>query len=120
MLVIENDEVGQHDFLLSPCSKEMFAKLYGHETPHQGCFGNLVEALETFGIGPDGIPTAFNVFMNVRVNSETGALSVEPPLSKAGDSTTFVAQMDLVVELTACSAGLSNNFRFKPVAYRVE
>ncbi|UPG88242.1 urea carboxylase-associated family protein [Luteibacter aegosomaticola] len=120
MLVIESDDVGRHDFLLAPCSREMFAKLYGHTEPHRGCFGNLAEALEPFGIEPDRIPTAFNVFMNVQVNGETGALSVEPPLSKPGDSTTLLAQIDLVIGLTACSAGLSNNFRFKPISYRVE
>jgi uncharacterized protein YcgI (DUF1989 family) len=120
MLVIENDDVGRHDFLLAPCSKEMFAKLYGHTEPHRGCFGNLVEALEPFGIGPDRIPTAFNVFMNVQVDGKSGSLSVEPPLSNAGDSTTFLAQIDLVVGLTACSAGLSNNFRFKPISYRID
>nr|WP_256452169.1 urea carboxylase-associated family protein [Luteibacter aegosomatis] len=120
MLVIERDDVGRHDFLLAPCSKEMFAKLYGHAEPHRGCFGNLAEALGPFGIDPDHIPTAFNVFMNVQVDGQSGRLSVEPPLSKPGDSTTFVAQMDLVVALTACSAGLSNNFRFKPIQYRVD
>lgn len=119
MLVIERDDVGRHDFLLAPCSKEMFAKLYGHTEPHRGCFGNLVEALAPFGISPDQIPTAFNVFMNVQVDGTTGALSVEPPLSRAGQSTTFVAQMDLVVGLTACSAGLSNNFTFKPIDFEV-
>lgn len=120
MLTIERDDVGRHDFLLAPCSKEMFAKLYGHTEPHRGCFGNLAAALEPFGIAPDRIPTAFNVFMNVQVNGTNGQLSVEPPLSKAGDSTVFLAQMDLVVALTACSAGQSNNFRFKPIQYRVE
>jgi len=120
MLTIERDDVGRHDFLLAPCSKEMFAKLYGHTEPHRGCFGNLAAALEPYGIAPDRIPTAFNVFMNVQVNGANGRLSVEPPLSKAGDSTVFLAQMDLVVALTACSAGQSNNFRFKPIQYRVE
>jgi len=120
MLTIERDDVGRHDFLLAPCSKEMFAKLYGHTEPHRGCFGNLAAALEPFGIAPDRIPTAFNVFMNVQVNGTNGQLSVEPPLSKAGDSTVFLAEMDLVVALTACSAGQSNNFRFKPIQYRVE
>lgn len=120
MFVIERDDVGRHDFLLAPCSKEMFAKLYRHTEPHRGCFGNLVEALAPFGINPDQIPTAFNVFMNVQVDGTTGTLSVEPPLSRAGQSTTFVALMDLVVGLTACSAGLSNNFTFKPIDFQVE
>jgi len=120
MLVIERDDVGRHDFLLAPCSREMFARLYGHTEPHRGCFGNLSEALAPFGITPDQVPTAFNVFMNVQVDGQSGTLSVEPPLSRAGDSVTFVAQMDLIIGLTACSAGLSNNFTFKPIDYRVD
>ena len=120
MLEITEDDVGRHDFLLAPCSAEMFRKLYGHTEPHRGCFGNLRAALEPHGIVGDQIPTAFNVFMNVPVNGETGTLTVEPPLSKPGDKTRFRAHMDLIIGLTACSAGMSNNFRFKPIHYVIE
>jgi uncharacterized protein YcgI (DUF1989 family) len=119
MLRIVADEVGRHDFLLTPCSAEMFRILYGETQPHHGCFGNFAQALSPWGITPDRIPVAFNVFMNVRVDGESGALRVDPPLSRAGDSTTFLAEMDLVVGLTACSAGQSNNFRYKPIHYQV-
>ena len=44
---------------------------------------------------------------------------VLPPVSKAGDSITFRAEMDLIVGLTACSAELSNNWSFKPIGYEV-
>jgi uncharacterized protein len=27
--------------------------------------------------------------------------------------------MDLIVGMTACSAGMSNNFTFKPIGYRI-
>jgi uncharacterized protein YcgI (DUF1989 family) len=119
MLRIVADEVGRHDFLLAPCSAEMFRIIYGDEAPHRGCFGNLAAALAPHGVEPDMIPTAFNVFMNVRVDGDSGALRVASPLSRAGDSTTFAAEMDLVVGLTACAAGQSNNFRYKPIHYEV-
>jgi uncharacterized protein YcgI (DUF1989 family) len=119
MLRILEDQVGRHDFLLTPCSSEMFRIIYGEGAPHRGCFGNLAAALAPWGVQPDMIPTAFNVFMNVRVDGDTGALRVDPPLSRAGDSTTFAAEMDLVVGLTACAAGQSNNFRYKPIHYEV-
>ena len=119
MLRIVADEVGRHDFLLTPCSAEMFRILYGEAQPHRGCFGNLAAALAPWGISPDMIPVAFNVFMNVRVDGDSGALRVDPPLSRAGDSTSFEAEMDLVVGLTACSAGQSNNFRYKPIHYEI-
>jgi uncharacterized protein YcgI (DUF1989 family) len=119
MLRIVADEVGRHDFLLTPCSAEMFRIIYGETEPHRGCFGNLAAALAPHGVTPDTIPTAFNVFMNVRVDGETGTLRVDPPLSRAGDSTTFAADMDLVIGLTACAAGQSNNFRYKPIHYEI-
>lgn len=119
MLRIGQDRVGRHDFLLAPCSAEMFRQLYQDPAPHRGCFGNLAAALAPHGIAGDRIPTCFNVFMNVPVDGATGALQVKPPLSRAGDFVEFHAAMDLVVGLTACSAGQSNNFRFKPIHYQV-
>ncbi|MEO7064023.1 MAG: urea carboxylase-associated family protein [Dokdonella sp.] len=119
LLDIVEDTVGRHDFLLSPCSAEMFRIIYGDHTPHRGCFGNLATALAPHGIAADAIPTAFNVFMNVRVDGESGAISVQAPLSRAGDFTVFKARMDLLIGLTACSAGQSNNFSYKPIHYEV-
>lgn len=119
LLSITEDTVGRHDFLLSPCSAEMFRILYGDEKPHRGCFGNLAEALAPHGIAADQIPTAFNVFMNVPIDPATGVLKVEPPLSRAGDYIVFEACMDLLIGLTACSAGQSNNFTYKPIHYEI-
>jgi uncharacterized protein YcgI (DUF1989 family) len=118
MLRILEDTVGRHDFLLTPCSKDTFRIIYGDADPHRGCFGNLAEALAPFGIGPDQIPTAFNVFMNVVIDPD-GALKVEPPRSRAGDHILFEADQDLIVGLTACSALQSNNYAFKPIHYEV-
>ena len=120
MLDIVEDEVGRHDFLLTPCSKDTFRIIYGDEQPHRGCFGNLAAALAPHGVTEDMIPTAFNVFMNVPVDGATGELRVEPPLSKAGDRIVFEAQMDLIIGLTACSALQSNNGSFKPIHWQVD
>ncbi|KQM18014.1 urea carboxylase-associated protein [Sphingomonas sp. Leaf24] len=120
MLEIVDDMVGMHDFLLTPCSYDTFHHFYPDLPPHRGCFGNLAAALEPYGISPDRIPVAFNCFMNVPVDAATGKLSVLPPISKAGDTITFRAAMDLIIGLTACSAPASNGGSFKPIEYRVE
>ena len=119
LLEIVEDDVGRHDFLLTPCSKDTFRIIYGDSDPHQGCFGNLAEALSPYGIAPDDIPVAFNCFMNVPVDGKTGELRVEPPLSKAGDRIVLRAAEDLVIGLTACSALQSNNGSFKPIDYEI-
>ena len=119
MLDIVEDNVGRHDFLLTPCSAEMFRIIYGDEQPHRGCFGNLAAALAPFGVMPDMIPSAFNCFMNVPVDGDTGEFKVLPPLSKAGDRIVFEARMDLVIGLTACSALQSNGGSFKPIHWEI-
>lgn len=119
LLTIEADTVGCHDFLLTPCSEATFRHFYPDQPVHRGCFGNLAEALAPWGIEPDAIPCAFNVFMNVPVDSE-GKVSVLPPKSKAGDSLSLRAARDLIVGLTACSAYASNGGSFKPIDYRIE
>jgi uncharacterized protein YcgI (DUF1989 family) len=119
MFTMAEDTVGRHDFLLTPCSADMFRIIYGHSDPHQGCFGNLCKALEPFGINPDQIPTTFNVFMHVTVDGNNGRVSVLPPASRAGDHIIIEAKMDLIVGLTACSAGMSNNYSFKPIGYEI-
>ncbi len=120
MFTIVEDTCGRHDFTLTPCSKEMFAIIYGETEGRPGCEGNLASALAPYGIGVDRIPIAFNVFMNVTMDADTGAVRVLPPLSRAGDFVRLRAEMPMVVAMTACSAGQSNNFHYKPIDYRVE
>ena len=120
MLTIEDDSLGQHDYLLTPCSEDTFRHFYPDKPVHRGCMGNLTEALAPYGIERDAIPTAFNVFMNVPVDGGSGTLSVDPPTSKPGETVRFRAHMDLVIGLTACSAYASNGGSFRPIHYRIE
>lgn len=120
MFTLLRDDVGQHDFLLTPCSTETFELLYppGTAEGHPSCFSNLVSAFAPYGIAPDQIPTTLNIFMNVRVD-ERGRVVIAPPLSRAGQRLELRAEMDLVVGLTACSAEGSNNGTFKPIDYQI-
>lgn len=119
MLTIIEDTVGRHDFLLTPCSEATFRHFYPDQPVHRGCFGNLAEALAPYGVEPDMIPCAFNLFMNVPVGAD-GKLRVDPPVSRPGDHVRLRAEMDLIVGLTACSAYASNGGRFKPIHYEIE
>jgi uncharacterized protein len=114
MWTIVDDAVGRHDFLLTPCSPETFEIIYNNHSPHPSCFANLSSALSPFGIRPDAIPTTLNVFMNVEI-TDSGLLRILPPRSRAGDYLLLRAEMDMIVGVTACSAELSNNGKFKPI-----
>ena len=118
MFTIVADTVRQHDFLLTPCSQEMFELLYKHQCHHPSCFENLATTLAPFGIEPAQISTTFNIFMNVAVGPG-GVVTVGVPSSKAGDYIDLRAEMDLLCGLTACSAEGSNNGKFKPIDFQV-
>ena len=109
MLTIVNDEVGGHTCLYAPCSQEMFEKTYGITEPHPNCLDNLNRGLAGFGLNADAIAAPFNIFMNVAI-SERGELRVLPARSQAGATVELRAEMDLIVAVTACSAGMCNNF----------
>ncbi len=118
MFTLLRDDVRRHDFLLTPCSQEMFEILYKHRGHHPSCFENLRNAFAPYGIRPEQISTTFNIFMRVDVTTD-GGVSVKAPLSKAGDTLELRAEMDMVCALTACSAEGSNNGRFKPIDFEI-
>jgi uncharacterized protein YcgI (DUF1989 family) len=118
MFTILEDTVGRHDFLLTPCSQEMFEILYKHQGHHPSCFENLYRSFEPFGIKPEQINTTFNIFMKVDVDQQ-GVISVETPKSKPGDFIELRADMDMICALTSCSAEKSNNGSFKPIDYEI-
>lgn len=118
MAKIVEDQVGRHDFLLTPCSKDTFRIIYGDENPHHGCEGNLRNAFQKFDLNLDSLPTTFNLFMNVEI-APNGTLTVAPPTSKAGEYIIIEALEDLIVGLTACSALQSNNGSFKPIGFSI-
>ncbi len=119
MLQIIEDSVGCHDFLLTPCSEATFRHFYQNKPVHQGCFGNLANALAPWGIKPDALPVAFNIFMNVPIG-HAGKIRVLPPLTQPGDSVRFRALADLIIGLTACSAYDSCGGTFKPIDYEIK
>ena len=118
MLTIIDDPVGKHDFLFAPCSQEMFRMTYGTTETHPNCLDNLTNSLKPLGIDPSQILTAFNIFMNTTI-SEHGNITINAPLSSAGDYIELQAAMDLIIGVTACSAGKCNNFRCTPVDVEV-
>lgn len=111
-LQLVEDTVGRHDFLYTACSQEMFEIQYGFEGKHPNCLENLARALE---VSPDRIPVPFNIFMNVAIGGD-GRLTVESPLSEAGDYLVLEARADLRVAVSACSASTCNGGTCGPIA----
>lgn len=103
MLTLIEDTVGKHDLLLPACRPDMNRLLYGkHKDELQDtCYDNMSGALEQFGVPRPHMHYPFAIFMNT-VLDEKGNLSVETPLSDAGDYVRLRAEMDLVVAFSSC------------------
>lgn len=117
MFSIVADSAGRHDFLYGACTTEMYEIQYGLRN-HRNCSDNLTRALRELGAEVAFLPTPLNVFMNVEVLAD-GTLSIQPPRTRAGDSVTLSAEMDLVVALSSCPASLCNGGRAKPIGYEI-
>ena len=118
MLTIIDDRVGKHMMLYAPCSQEMFQRSYGISEDHPNCLDNFVTNLERYGVRSSQIPIPLNIFMNIDI-SDDGKIEILPPLSKAGDTIDLRAEMDLIVGVTACSAGKCNNYRCTAIEVEV-
>lgn len=118
MATIIEDTCGQHDFLVTPCSLQMFQMISKTKDYHPSCLENLTKAFLVFPVNPLLITTTFNIFMNVPVDAQ-GRIQVLSPKSKPGDSLTIKAEMDLIVGLTACSDEATNNGSCKPIHYEI-
>ena len=110
MLTIIDDRVGEHMMLFAPCSQKMFQRSYGISEYHPNCLDNFVTNLKRYDIRAAQIPIPLNIFMNIDITDD-GKIEILPPLSKAGDTIDLRAEMDLIVGVTACSAGKCNNYR---------
>ena len=118
MLEIVEDSCGTHDFLVTPCSLQMFKMLDPQCESHPSCQTNLARAFADFGLEEHHLGTTFNIFMNVPA-SQGGRIRVEAPLSRPGDSVVFRAQRDLILGLTACADEGTNRGRCKPILYEI-
>lgn len=114
MFTIVADKVGKHTMLYAPCSQEMFYKSYGITEAHPNCLDNLATNLSKYEIQASQITVPLNIFMNIEINQQ-GEINIQSPTSKAGDYIELKAEMDMIVGVTACSAGVCNNFNWTPI-----
>jgi uncharacterized protein YcgI (DUF1989 family) len=106
MFEVVQDDVECHDLLFPSCRPEMYDFLYQSPAGHPNCFDNINAHLSSRGIQPFAHIQPFNIFMHTRVHAD-GSVTVEEPLSRAGDRITLKALMDVIICVAACSAAES-------------
>jgi len=94
-----------HDLIYSRCNGRLFEVLTGQkESPN--CQDNLAHAVAEFGLTPDYIHDAFNLFMTTGINEADRLFYMEPD-AKKGDYVELYAEMDCIVAISACPGGCS-------------
>ena len=121
MLTVTEDSVGHH-FLGPHCTGKMM-ELWG-SPGHRSCSDNYRDALAEFGLALDDVysPASINLFANPYIESTgDGRLTMSPPTAVKGDHVDFLAEMDVLVALSACpdDVSLQNGRRCKPVRVQI-
>lgn len=114
MTIIEDTyREGTHDLQKGMCSGYRFqlAKQEGRlreyyhrdvEIPDHGCWENLSQALKSYGIPPEDIPSPFNLYQTMKIDGATGRMEHTTIRPKSGTYVDLKAEMDLLIALSAC------------------
>lgn len=122
MLTIAHDGFaeGRHDLQKGTCSRERFQLVAEGrakrvfvggadlnpgteaEIPDHGCWENLIAALGGRGIADVDIPSPFNVFQTMEIDSETGAMLDTTIRPAAPTNVDLEAEIDCLVAVSAC------------------
>jgi uncharacterized protein len=103
--VVADTSPGYHDLLIAACDPARYRQL-GVNGWHASCAENVGTALAARGMVATHVPQPFNVFMRTPATLD-GSIVWLPAQTKAGDRFEMVAEMDLIVVLSACPSELS-------------
>ena len=100
MFEVVTDTIGVHDYTVPACDPTRYEIDFG-VVGHRNCLENMAEPLRRFGVDILEVPEPFNLFQSSPVIAGGRTAVVDPP-SRAGDSITLRALMDVVCVLSPC------------------
>lgn len=119
MMTVIRDPVGVHNILGTRCSGVVYRRKYDFNG-YKGCQELLSEAIALWGLTSYDTHDAFSIFMNKKIG-EDGRMIILPPTVKAGESIELLAEMDLLIAISACPSekAATNNFVAKPLGIQI-
>jgi uncharacterized protein YcgI (DUF1989 family) len=105
LTVVADTSPGYHDLLVAACDPPRYEQL-GVVGWHASCAENLVTAMADHGLEIGHIPQPFNIFMRTPTLPD-GSIAWLPAESEPGDRFEMVAELDLVLAVSACPSELS-------------
>ena len=119
-IVADTFKEGRHDLQKGMCSRKRFELVAkglakrdfaegidpnpktAKEIPDHGCWENLTDALKSWDIAPEDIPSPFNIFQTMRIDPDTGRMFDTLIRPKEEAYIDFKAEMDCLVAASAC------------------
>jgi uncharacterized protein YcgI (DUF1989 family) len=121
LTIVEDGFVeGHHDLQKGMCSRERF-KLIAEgkakrvfaegvdlnpqtpaDIPDHGCWENLIDGLKDWPIPSEDIPSPFNIFQDMKIDPETGALMDTTVRPAVRAHVEMRAEMDCLVAISTC------------------
>ena len=119
-IVADTFTEGRHDLQKGMCSRKRFEMVAegkskrvfaegvdinpknAEEIPDHGCWENLSNAVRTWDIAPDDVPSPFNIFQCMRIDPDTGTMYDTIIRPKDEAHIDFRAEMDCLVAVSAC------------------
>lgn len=127
-IVEDTFKEGTHDLQFGMCSAMAYRLIRQHgwsnqippgtpdeRLPGHGCWENLSEALRSWNIAPEDIPSPFNIFQYMEIDGRSGRMRHSEKRPRPGTYMDLRAEMKCLVGVSACPEG----GRGKPVRVQV-
>jgi len=100
------DGARSHDLLFCRCDARLYELV--HKRAAANCNDNLSGAIAPFGLAPTDVHDPFNLFMTTGLN-RFGKPFYLPSDARKGDYVDLLAEMNLLVAISACPGGSSGS-----------
>lgn len=101
---IDDDGLSVHDVTGTRCDPYTYKLMTGKSTEHS-CHQYLINAIKPWGLGEKDVHDVFNIFMCTGFDPKTHDFVSRGTPARDGDYIEWLAEVDLLVALSACPAG---------------
>jgi uncharacterized protein YcgI (DUF1989 family) len=105
-----------HDLMYCRCNERLYAVIR-NESNAPNCNSNIGNAIAEFGLTPDYVHDAFNIFMTTGLDENDRFFYLEPDARK-GDYLELHAELDCIVAISACP-GASSGPHKRPIGIQI-
>ncbi len=105
-----------HDLMYCRCNERLY-EVVRNEKNAQNCNTNIANAVAEFGLTPNYVHDAFNIFMTTGLGEDDRFFYLDPDAEK-GDHLELHAEFDCIVGISACP-GASSGPEKRPIGIQI-